>query len=69
MKTICKRDENQFAGALLRPHSWVVEKMPEDIVKSTYDAGYELITNGQIKESDLDNISRNLVSLEEYMKL
>lgn len=69
MKAFCRNTESEFAGAVLRPHPWAVEVIPNDIIKASKDAGYQLITEGKMLQKNLDTISRPLISLEEFIKL
>ena len=43
IKAFCKNVDREFAGALIRPHAWVVNKMPNDIIKAAKEAGRQLI--------------------------
>lgn len=70
MKAFCWNVSREFAGALIRPHGWIMEKeMPEDITEASKNAGRQLIEEGKISSKNLDTISRDLVSLEKYIKI
>lgn len=69
IKAFCKNVDREFAGALVRPHGWVVNELPEDILKAARTVGYQLISEGKMSKDFLNTISRELISLEEFLKL
>ncbi len=64
----------EFGGALLRPHahslrsSGKVTPDGESVLAAAKSAGKELIEEGKMNPDTLKQISRPLISLEEYMK-
>ncbi|RLI21920.1 flavodoxin family protein [Candidatus Bathyarchaeota archaeon] len=74
VKAICKNFGWEYAGALLRPHGGVFGYMlrkgfpVQDIVEAAKKAGRELVKYGKIKEETLKTVSRELISLEDYVK-
>ncbi len=59
----------EFAGSLLRPHARMMLELPEEaqeIFDATTEAGYQLVTNGNITKQILEEISKPLISEEEY---
>jgi len=69
IKAFCWNTKSEFAGAVLRPHPWAVDSIPDDIIKASKDAGYQLISEGKMSQENLDIISRPLIPLEEFIKL
>ncbi|MCX6646150.1 MAG: flavodoxin family protein [bacterium] len=73
VRAIAKNLNGEFAGALLRPHASAMRPMIDagidikDIFKSARDAGRELARDGKISQSTLNNISRPLLPLEDYV--
>ena len=65
--------DKEYAGSLLRPHSWALEALtemgyePKDVYESAYQAGIEVVKNGVIPDDIRDNISRELVPKENFM--
>jgi len=69
MKRLAKTLDVEFAGALLRPHAFVMkERQGEQIVASILEAakkaGEQLIKEGQIRHEELQTIRQPLISLE-----
>ncbi len=64
----------EFAGALLRPHAWLMMQKgiltPDGrgVLDAARKAGCELAKNGIISKDTLDLISRPLVSQEEFWR-
>ena len=69
IKSICENTDREFAGAILRQHAWTINPMPDDIIKASFSAGKEIITDNIISDENIKTISRDLVTLEEYLKL
>lgn len=69
MKAFCWNIGSEFAGAVLRPHPWTVDVIPDDIIKASKEVGYQLILEGKMSQENLDIISRLLIPLEEFVKL
>ncbi|MDD1752018.1 MAG: flavodoxin family protein [Methanotrichaceae archaeon] len=78
MKAICTRPDgsSDFAGALLRPGAEAMREMMkgegrailESIFKAAKEAGRQLTNEGKISQRLLDDVSRQLMSEEEYKK-
>lgn len=64
----------EFAGAVLRPHAFLMKKKGEltkdgeSIVEAVKQAGYDFVKGGQLGEEILDAISRPLIAQEELLK-
>jgi len=75
MKAMCANMGREFAGALLRPHAGAMMYLKikgnsiDDIINATKDAGRELIEYGKLSIENLKTISRELVPLDEYIRL
>lgn len=73
-KAICRNEDDEFAGALLRPHGPALRFMKdqgdkaEKVIEAAKDAGRQLIKNGKIEEKTLREISQDLLPLDEYFK-
>ena len=73
MKAICRHLGSEFAGALLRPHanflSTIEPDSPmSDIFDSANQAGQQLVTKGEMSSGTLQNVSRQLMPLDEYRR-
>ena len=74
IKAFTKNSNREFAGALLRPHGAglrIMMKMGvqmDDIFKAAKEAGRQLIVDGKISPKTINAISRELISLEMYLK-
>lgn len=74
MKAFCRNASTEFAGALLRPHGPALAGMLEmgapvgDILEAANNAGHQLIDKGSIAQETLDNVSRELMSRDEYLQ-
>ena len=74
VKAICKNDNRDFAGALLRPHGPSLRYMKEkglpvdDVFEAAKEAGRQLVTDGEMNRETLETVSRELVPLETYFK-
>jgi multimeric flavodoxin WrbA len=75
MKAMSANLGREFAGALLRPHAGPLKYLKatgnsvDDIINAAKDSGRELIENGKISSENLKKISRELIPLEEYIKI
>ncbi len=73
IQELSKTTNVEYAGALLRPHSYMMRnqgKLTEDgkqILEHTKKAGRELITEGRMQKETLDAISRPLITKEQYL--
>ena len=66
---IAKGVSVDFAGAILRPHAYLMVEKKEKAKKVTEalrKAGYELVKKGRMSKSLLEAISQPLISEEEY---
>jgi multimeric flavodoxin WrbA len=74
MKAISKNADREFAGALLRPHGVVLRRMIEgsmpvdDIFEAAKEAGRQLVANGRMYPETLNTVSRELLTLKQYIK-
>jgi multimeric flavodoxin WrbA len=68
----CRNTNREFAGALLRPHGPALTAMTSkgapvgDIFEAAREAGRQLVQQGRMSSQTLANVSRPLMSLEEY---
>jgi len=75
IKAYCKNLNAEYVGALLRPHAPVLRPMLKnkgdvsDIIESARKAGYELIEYGKISSETMNNISRPIISKEDYINI
>ncbi len=75
VKAICKNASWEYAGALLRPHGPALGYMlrkgypVQDVIDAARKAGKELAKNGKISEQPLKTIGRELVPLNDYIKI
>ena len=53
----------EFSGAILRPHARMILQLTEE---ATTEAGYQLATNGSMAPEILQDISKPLISKEDY---
>jgi multimeric flavodoxin WrbA len=58
----------EFAGAVLRPHAYAMDRDPEvkgSILASVREAGRQLVVEGRMNPETLDEVSRPLMTFEE----
>ncbi len=71
----CRISGFDFAGALLRPHGWILGAMlgtggaVSDVLAAANAAGRELAANGSIPANALKTFNQPLVSLEQCLEL
>lgn len=64
----------EFAGAVLRPHIWLMKEQGEltmdghAILQAARRAGYELVSEGAMSKETLSSISRPLISQEAFWR-
>lgn len=74
MQAICKNADREFAGALLRPHASGMTHMRQegipanDVFAAAREAGRQLVTNNRMFPETLQSVSRNLMSLEQFLQ-
>lgn len=74
-EAICKNVNWEYAGALLRPHGEALDYMKrkgypvQDVLEAAKQAGKELVRNGRIGKETVQTVSRELVSLKEYVEM
>jgi multimeric flavodoxin WrbA len=74
MKSISKNADREFAGALLRPHGSEMRRKSqggysaEDVTAAAKEAGRQLAVEAQMSPETLRDVSRNLISLEQYLQ-
>jgi multimeric flavodoxin WrbA len=73
MKAYCRNGDNEFVGALLRPHGGALKPMMEmgapvdDIFDAAKEAGRQLVRDGRISEQTLNIVSRELMPRDMYV--
>jgi hypothetical protein len=73
MKAYCRNGDNEFAGALLRPHGGALKPMMEmgapvdDIFLAAKEAGRQLVRDGRMSEQTLNVVSRELMPRDMYV--
>jgi len=74
VKARCWNTNREFAGALLRPHSFALKIMTSkgipinDIFEAAREAGHQLVNEGEMSNQTLSVISRPLMPLKEYVQ-
>lgn len=64
----------EYAGALLRPHAFAFKSMidsgnqADDVLEAARKTGRELIEHGKMSPKTLNDVSRELVPLESYVR-
>jgi len=69
---IAKDVSVEFAGAILRPHAYLMAENKEKakkVIEALTKAGHELVKKGRMSKSLLEVISQPLISEEEYKRL
>jgi multimeric flavodoxin WrbA len=74
VRAACETMSRDFAGALLRPHGWVLRYLlkrgeAQDVLDAARRAGEEFAEKGVMSAETLAAVSRELVSLEECVRL
>ena len=75
VKGISKNLACRFAGSLLRPYAWMLNPAQKqgapvsDILEAIKQAGYELISEGTMKEETLATVARDIIPREEVVKM
>lgn len=65
---LAKDSSVEFAGALLRPHAYLMPEFKEkaqEVIDAAREAGTQLVTKGQLPQELLDTISQPLLPEEE----
>jgi multimeric flavodoxin WrbA len=74
MKARCKYTNQEFAGALLRPHGPTLKAMASkgapvnDIFEAAREAGRQLVQEGEMSSQTLATVGRPLMLLEAYLQ-
>jgi hypothetical protein len=74
VEEIAKTSSVEFAGAVLRPHAWLMKvngeltQEGEAVLIAAYSAGQELITEKGMTRETLDKVSRPLLSQEDLWR-
>lgn len=71
IKAFCNHMSYEYGGAILRPHAGAMSLMTdsiEDILDAARKAGEELIANEEMDQFNLDIISGELMSRDEYIE-
>jgi putative N-acetylmannosamine-6-phosphate epimerase len=74
MKAISKNLGCEYVGSLLRPYAWMLDPSWErgapvsDILEAIRQAGYELVSEGTMKEETLAAVARDIISRDEVIK-
>jgi multimeric flavodoxin WrbA len=72
MEELALNSSCEFAGAILRPHAYVLKEENElnhHVLSKLEEVGQQLINNGQIDPKDLDFISQPLVDKDTYLDM
>jgi multimeric flavodoxin WrbA len=75
VKKLCQDPPMEYAGALLRPHGEALRAMLDmgapvnDVIVAARDAGRQLVENGEMSQTTLDIVSRDLLPVEVYVKM
>ena len=75
VKKLCQDPPMEYAGALLRPHGEALRAMLDmgaqvnDVIDAARDAGRQLIENGEMSQTTLDIVSRDLLPADVYVKM
>jgi len=75
MKAACRNMNRTFAGALLRPCAHVYQTIlamggpVKDIPEAAKEAGRQLVKDGEMSEKTLNIISRELITLDSFLKM
>jgi multimeric flavodoxin WrbA len=75
VKAVCKNMCWDFAGALLRPHGEALGYMVknglevQDVLTAAKNAGRELARTGKISKVNMKTVSRELISLKNYVEI
>lgn len=73
IKAICKNWAKEYAGALLRPHAEITRVMPEgfgdEVTEAAREAGRQLARGEKMSQETLTQISRELISHQDYVRL
>jgi len=75
VKALAKNMGCEFVGSLLRPYAWVLNPAQEqganvsDIIEAIKQAGYELISEGTMKEETLAAVARDIIPRDEVVKM
>ena len=67
----CTGCGTEFAGAVLRPHAYAMDRDPGvrgSILASVREAGRQLVVDGRMNPETLDEISRPLMTFEECIE-
>jgi multimeric flavodoxin WrbA len=73
VRAICGNFDREFAGALLRPHSHLLEGLKDrgvpvdDVYEAAREAGRDLVYKGQISAQILARVSREFIAQAEYV--
>jgi multimeric flavodoxin WrbA len=73
-KAACKHVAREFVGALLRPHGGTLRDLlrkgepVDDVLEAARVAGRQLVRDGEMSADTLGIVSRELISLEEYIQ-
>ncbi|MEM2110705.1 MAG: hypothetical protein QXX08_02380 [Candidatus Bathyarchaeia archaeon] len=71
IEELAKDVDIEFAGAILRPHAFLMEENKEKakiIIEASKQAGVQLIKDGKITDDILETISRPLISEDELRR-
>jgi len=74
VKGLSKNLVCEFVGSLLRPYAWMLDPASEqgapvnDILEAIKQAGYELVSDGTMKEETLAAVARDIIPREEVIK-
>jgi multimeric flavodoxin WrbA len=74
LEDVSRHMNRTFAGALLRPHAHVMMRLIKagepvaDVFEAAKEAGRQIIRNGRFSRETLNIVSRELISMEDYVQ-
>ncbi|MFW9961338.1 MAG: flavodoxin family protein [Candidatus Thorarchaeota archaeon] len=75
VKAVCLNMSREFAGALIRPNPWIIDPISQqgiqvdDIIEAVKQAGYQLISEGEMKKETLMTAAREIIPRSEIVKI
>jgi hypothetical protein len=75
IKAFCDNINAEYVGELLRPHGPILEAMLKndipvnDVLEAARQAGNQLIRYGKMFDETINNISRPLISRDDYLEM
>jgi len=75
VKALSKNMNREFVGSLLRPYAWIIEPGMKQgaplgfILDAVKQAGYQLVSEGKMREETLTTVASEIVPRDEVIKL